>query len=113
MYTDLQSTSSLVDCLINHRLLTFSQLNACHRCLLLIINKVVLLTLLYVFDRMTDKLADVNNQSSAGMFSFYDVSAFTVQFVLVYTFLLIIYSVDSRHYTLHTCSQVCKVFETL
>jgi len=82
VYTDLQSTSPLVDCLINHRLFTFSQLIACHRCLLLIINKVVLMTLLYVVDRMTDKLADVNNQSSVGMFSFYHVS----HFVLVHTF---------------------------
>ena len=76
VYTGLQFTSPLVDCFINHRLFTFSQLNACHRCLLLIINKVVLMTLLYVVDRMTDKLADVNNQSSVGMFSFCDVYCF-------------------------------------
>jgi len=31
----------------------------------------ILLTLLYVVDRMTDKLADVNNQSSVGMFSYH------------------------------------------
>ena len=30
----------------------------------------ILITLWYVFDRMTDKLADVNNQSSVGMFPF-------------------------------------------
>jgi len=33
----------------------------------------ILLTLLYVVDRMTDKLADVNNQSTVGMFSYHDV----------------------------------------
>jgi len=33
--------------------------------------------LLYVVDRMTDKLADVNNQSSVGRFSFYDVSYYS------------------------------------
>jgi len=73
VYTGLQSTSPLVDCFINHRMFTFSQLNACQRCLLLIVNKVVLMTLLYVFNRMTDKLADINNLSSVGMFSFCDV----------------------------------------
>jgi len=34
----------------------------------------MLMTLLYVFDRMTDKLADVNNQSTVGMFSFHDIT---------------------------------------
>ena len=40
-------------------------------------NELILLTLLYVVDRMTDKLADVNNQSSVGMFSFHDVSHYS------------------------------------
>jgi len=37
----------------------------------------MLLTLLCVADRLIDKLADVNNQSSVGMFSFHDVSQYS------------------------------------
>ena len=33
-----------------------------------------MVTVLYVFDRLIGQLADVNNQSSVGMFSFHDVT---------------------------------------
>ena len=52
------------------------------------------MTLLYVVDRMTDKLADVNNQSSVGMFSFHDVSHYFFSTVCLYIsyILLTVYS---------------------
>ena len=40
-------------------------------------NDAILLTLLYLVDRLIDKLADVNSQSSVGMFSFHDVSHYS------------------------------------